>query len=366
MSKRFIPVGVSVMWVWGIILSGFPSSTPAALGEPPAQVIEGARKEGAISMILRAGFTPRSMERLEREVREKFGVDLKCKFVPNVSMPKELAGAIMEHKTGAVPSYDLMTFSSHIPQGMKAGIFEKVDWKPLITKDTNLSVVHNDPITYGGIIYFTGHQGLIYSPERISAGDVPKKLSELADPKWKGKIGIFNYTESWARWAFALGKEKVLADLRGVLKNGAIQGAYVDMYNRYLLREISLCLISSVYLKMAKDKGVPAAWQSLDIADIREYSLLVRKGAKHPNAAKLVAVYLASPEGVRFTLEESGAGNLYYPGNYEHDIRTQNRGQGIREVFSERKPEILEFSASKESEHWQKEIKMVLDTGGER
>ena len=91
-----------------------------------------------------------------------------------------------------------------------------------------------------------------------------------------------------------------------------IQGRYVDLYNRYLLDEISMAFTSDNYFKMALDKGVQAAWQSLDYADVREYFLVVRKGARRPSAAKLVAIYLASPEGARFTLEEAKAGNLYW------------------------------------------------------
>ena len=56
--------------------------------------------------------------------------------------------------------------------------------------------------------------GLIYNPEKVSADEVPQTLSELANPKWKGKVGIHNHTNSWARRAFIMGKEKTLSNIR--------------------------------------------------------------------------------------------------------------------------------------------------------
>ncbi len=107
-----------------------------------------------------------------------------------------------------------------------------------------------------------------------------------------------------------------------------------------------------------------AAWQTLDFADVRENSLVIRKGASHANAAKLVALYLASPEGAKFTLEEGKFGNLYYPGNYEHDIRLQNQKEKIPEIFGDRKTELLEFYNSSEAVQLGKEIDLIFRTGG--
>ena len=261
-------------------LTGAEAASPAAL----TQIIEGAQKEGTVNVMLRSGFNQRSMDRLRKEIREKFRVDLDIKFSPTGSMPKQLSDAIMEYKLGAPPTYDLMNFSSHIVEGNAAGVFERVDWRPLLLEGTNPEVVMDLPETKGAIVYFNGHQGMIYS----------------------------------------------------------------------------------VYLKMAQDKGMPAAWQSIEFSEVQNFSLSVRKGAKHPNAAKLVALYLASPQGAKFTLEESLAGNMYYPGNYEHDIAMQDKKQGIREAFPEKDPKIIKFVLSEESDRLEKEIKLILAGAAKR
>ncbi|MDP2644214.1 MAG: hypothetical protein Q8P24_04695, partial [Desulfobacterales bacterium] len=201
-------------------------------------------------------------------------------------------------------------------------------------------------------------------PKKISPEKVPKSFEDMAKPQWKGKIGIPSATSGWTRRAFVLGKEKVFDELRGILKNDVILGRYSTLHNRFQLEEIWMAFTISSYWHYAITKGVPVAWQSLDYAEVPYYVLAVTKGSKHPNAAKLVAVYLASPAGAKFMLEESGTGNLFYPGNFENDFSVQNKKQGIREVFTAEDMKLINFIDSKDFNAWGKELKLLIDTGG--
>jgi iron(III) transport system substrate-binding protein len=348
------------------ILLGMVSSAGSASARPLDQVIEGAKKEGTVYVKLLSNFTTKSMERLEKAIKEKYDVDLKIQFIPSGGMSRTLAEAIMENKTGASPSVDLVTFSTHAIEGLKLGVLERVDWKPLITADTNPEVIMNHPAFFGAITNYTSYQGLMYNSQKVSPDQVPKTLRQMADPKWKGKIGINRGPDAWPRWALFLGKDKVFSNLRAILKNGAIQGQYSDLQSRYLLGEIWMAFSISSFMNAANSKGVPTKWQCIELGEVQTFSISMRKGAKHPNAAKLVAVYLASPQGAKFTLDESNAGNLFYPGNYENDIRIQNKKQGIRDVFIQNNSQIIDFHAGKEFENWSKEAKLIMDTGGEQ
>jgi ABC-type Fe3+ transport system substrate-binding protein len=73
--------------------------------------------------------------------------------------------------------------------------------------------------------------------------------ADLADPQWRGKVGVANYTSNWAELAFIRGKDKTFSELKAILKNKAIQGRYVDLLNRYLLGEITIDYsIKQVYM----------------------------------------------------------------------------------------------------------------------
>ncbi|MDP2645244.1 MAG: substrate-binding domain-containing protein [Desulfobacterales bacterium] len=361
--KRITRFLIWLSFTGGIGLSGV-MGVDAAPSEELRQVIEGAQKEGTVTVQLLSNFTQKSMSRLEQEIKGKFGVSLKIKFVPSMNFGKSLTKVIMENKAGAVPSEDLVSLSNHIARANEAGVVEQVEWSKILIEGTNPEVVLDTPLVRGGIVYFTGHLGLIYNPEKIKAGEVPRNMADLADPRWKNKGGVTGSQNSYVRWAFVLGKEKMFNALRDTLKNGVIQGRYPDLLNRYVLGEVSWILITSAFLKSAQDKGVPAAWQSLDLSDVSDFAAVVIKGAAHPNAAKLIALYLASPQGAKFVLEEGGAGNAYYPGNYEHDIRMQDRKQGIPESFGTRDTKILEFSVSKEGSNWIKEVRLMQQSGG--
>jgi hypothetical protein len=363
MIKGVISISLAVSCVLGVVL--LAEAAPAG---PLAQVIEGAKKEGTATMTLKSSVPPKSMVRLEKGIREKFGVNLAIKSVPSTSMPKDLSDAIMERKLGASPTYDVMSFMSfHITEGIKNGVLEKVNWEPLLTGEVSqkaiLGTPPHDERLYGyGLIYYSGRGGIIYNPEKVSSREVPKSMGGLSDPKWKGRVGIFNYPATWTVLAFVSGKERIVSDLRAILKSGAIQGRYADLHSRYLLGEIWMALTSTAYLKAAWDQKMPAAWQGLDPVEVEHFSLVLTKGAKHPNAGKLVILYLASQDGAKFMLEEGGAGNYLYPGNFEFDIHHQEEKQGFRHISGEEKS-IVDFQLSDENAKWQKEIKQILDGG---
>lgn len=76
-----------------------------------------------------------------------------------------------------------------------------------------------------------------------------------------------------------------------------------------------------------------------------------------------MAIYLAGPEGAKFILDESGGGNAAYPGNYTYDIRKQGRDQGMKIISRDT---LAKFLSSDEFDKWNKEIKLFLQTQGER
>ena len=177
-------------------------------------------------------------------------------------MPKDLAAAIMENKVGAPPSYDLMTFGpEHLMTALEEGIVEKVDWKSLLPKEVARDVLISlPPYEDVGLSCYTSQQGLIYNTKKVSPKEVPKTMKELADVKWKGKVGVFDYTASWAVRAHLLGKDNVYSSLRAILKNGAIQGRYTDLYSRFLLEEIWIAGVGNSYYMEAQKKGMPTGW----------------------------------------------------------------------------------------------------------
>ena len=89
MVKGLISIGLAVMLMVGAVQ--FAGAAPVAPTGPLAQVIEAAKKEGTVSAKLNPGFTQQSMYKLERAIKERYGVDLKIKFSGSTSFSNDVA-----------------------------------------------------------------------------------------------------------------------------------------------------------------------------------------------------------------------------------------------------------------------------------
>lgn len=252
-----------------------------------------------------------------------------------------------------------MLMIPYIVLGAKAGIFETVDWKSLLLPGTPPDVLVqagplSAPCAYSQVI------GLMYNPEKVRDNEVPRTLSDLANPKWKGIVGILNLTPTWARYAYLIGKDQIFRDLRAILANGAIQARPADLMNRYGLREIWMMQTDITWQLNAKDRGMPAAWKPLQPLEVTDVCAGVRTGAKHPNAAKLVGAYLASPDGAKFCVEEAGGTASYYvAGTLQYEALRQAKKEGIT-VYNVGDPEKLLFEGTQEFSDLQKELDLIL------
>lgn len=108
-ANRCMVMAFLMIGVLGLVLASSAQSAPAAIPTPKPrataleQVIEGAKAEGTVSLNLSDRFSTKSMVRLEKEIKAKFGVDLTIKLTPVGVHAAELAKAVMEYKAGAPP-----------------------------------------------------------------------------------------------------------------------------------------------------------------------------------------------------------------------------------------------------------------------
>lgn len=335
---------------------------------PLERVIEGAKKEGTVTMISPIGFPSTGYVRLRRELRQKYGVDLDFKYERGW-IPKDYTKALTEHKAGVIPTFDLFVTSAvYVLRGIKAGILEKVDWEPLLAEGTPREAIFGIPPQleilhgYGLSWYSTISGGIIYNPTKIPADEVPVTLMDLANPKWKGDVGVHKATSIWLGLTWAVGKEKGFSTLRAIVKNGGIVGNSQENIPRYLMGEIKMTYISSQSLPQITAKGVPAEWQTLYRPLISVFGAPIRKGAPHLNAAKLVNIYLASPEGFKLLHEVSGKPSPYYPNNIDYDILLKDKKRGLTPIFLHAS-DYLAWSVTEEAQSWEKEIKEILAGG---
>jgi len=353
MRRVFVVWGLILLaWCWGGV-QAYGAVSPAL-----SRVIEGAKKEGQVAVTLHPSLAGKGIERLRRSIAEKYGVDLQIDYTPSASYPVSLSKAITEVKTGAPPSNDLIVFAdATLAKAVAAGITEKMDWKPLLAAGTPPQVIQFDG---NAVSEHTNHFGLVYNPSAIPPQEAPKSFKDLANPKWRGKMAMYSYTSTYLAYSFILGVDKNLSTMREIMKNEPVVDIYARGLTRYMAGEYPILLTSSNFYWEAKKKGVPTQWVSPDISLNTVHAVCILKGARHPNAAKLIAVFLASPDGNKYMIEEAGSGSLYYPGNIEHDLDQEDRRLGLKAYSIQQVPGLLDFMFSEKGVQTDQEIGRIL------
>ncbi|MBI4322395.1 MAG: extracellular solute-binding protein [Chloroflexi bacterium] len=332
-----------------------PTTAPSAL----AQVIEGAKKEGQVTVSLTGNFTKKGLDRLRDELKQTYGFDLRLEFEPATSYAGMTAKIIAEHKAGAKSTYDLIQSSDvSVSQAVDAGAVLKVDWKPLLAQGTAPETVQWDG---HALQIYSGHVGLVFNPRVIPPSEAPKSFVDLSNPKWQGKMTMNNSTSNILKRAIVLGVDRSLSDLRAVIKNQPVLDTYAAMTTRYLSGEYPLgVLIGSPYYENIRRQNYPVEWRSLDISDLASHVMLVLKNSAHPNSAMLVALFIASPQGRKLVQEEANGGSIFYSGNYEYEIHQQDVKAGMKVFSVQDWPGAKDFLQSDKGKEVDKEIGEIM------
>lgn len=330
-----------------------PKTTSSAL----AQVIEGAKKEAKVSIMIQSDLAGEKVKEIREGIKKNYGLDLEIGAVPSASYPAALAQAISEFKAGATPSLDFMPASDlSTVQGMQAGVIEKVDWEPLLAPGTPKEVIKEGGY---GINTFQSHLGLVYDPRVIPAAEAPKSFADLGNPKWRNKIAMYNYANNYLTYAYVLGPEKFVPQLRAIMSNNPAAEIYANGQRRYMSGEYPILLTSSQIYLQIKKAGVPVEFVSPDISWLQNHNMILIKGSKVPNAARLVAAFLAGPDGHKIHNSVS-RGSMLYPGNVEFDLHEIDQKAGLRVFQQDKSPESVQFFLSDKGKQVEKEIGDIL------
>jgi iron(III) transport system substrate-binding protein len=157
-----------------------------------------------------------------------------------------------------------------------------------------------------------GLMAMAYNNKNISAADAPKAWSDLADPKWKGKIavghpGFSGFDAALVAW---LSVEKGWDYFKGVKANDPlVQRSTFDSITSLSSGERAIAPMPDGVAAPAIEKGNP-----ITVVYPTDGSLLIMgftsiiKGAPQPNTAKLFTEFLIGPEHAKILIE-----NYYDP-----------------------------------------------------
>lgn len=140
-----------------------------------------------------------------------------------------------------------------------------------------------------------------YNTDRVSEDEVPETWSDLADPKWEGRILLVDpagspaYIDFWTVVMEGEGEEV----LEGIARNAVrTYPSGVPLHEALGAGEgdIGVPGVGSIVLGAA-DRGAPLSYVTPELTTGPEIVVLLSDGASNPNAAKLFAWYLMFGDG---------------------------------------------------------------------
>jgi iron(III) transport system substrate-binding protein len=140
-----------------------------------------------------------------------------------------------------------------------------------------------------------------YNTGLIKKEELPKTWEELAQPKWKGKLGIEQEDSDWLAGQYTeLGEARAAKVFRDIVAaNGvSVRKGHTLLTQLVVSGEIPLALTVYNYkAEQLKNKGAPIDWFTIGPAIARPNGVGVAKKAPHPHAAVLFYDFEISPEG---------------------------------------------------------------------
>jgi iron(III) transport system substrate-binding protein len=291
--KNFPRLLLSAFWV---VLGLWLQWPELSLGQPlnTAQLIEGAKKEGALLIY---GVTDlRQANLIVGKFREKYPF-IDAKF--NRFSDDYYARLVAEAKSGKFLADVLQNNSLGLYFLKKAGLFAyylspEDRYYPKDFKDQGYWTTTNLNIHV-----------LAYNTSAVARDKLPKKWEDLLSPAWKGKM-MLNLREQWFAWILqTMGKDKGLNYLRELSRQNlalrrestAMRAQLVSAGESDLDIDSSFTVVSSM-----KKNGAPIDWSALVPALAVPAGHGIAAHAPHPNAAKLFIEFLLSKEGQRMNL----------------------------------------------------------------
>lgn len=201
------------------------TAPPVAAQDRLDEIVTKAGEEGAVVVnVSTTRFPAASARGLSRAISEKFGVDITVELANFPPVPVSAGQVVQEHQAGVKPTFDAfpmpLAFTAAIAEG---GAVEDIDWAG-IGVDPELIDPNGKAIWINTI-----PRAVYYNTELVTGDDIPTRLEDLLDPKWKGKIagpgfgdayGIISVPvlgeERAAEWLKALYEEQELAVIRSM------------------------------------------------------------------------------------------------------------------------------------------------------
>lgn len=306
----------------------WPSGLPAAADKPAAKVENSAEVKRLISAAKEKDERELTLtwdesalggssgaKRFEALFKRMYGLDARVNFTPGPTMPAMAAKVTQEAAAGREASTDIFLGSgAHCGSLLDRNVFESYDYTRLSPR-IKKSMIEPKNVC---VEIYSNMGGIIYNTNLIPPAEVPKKLEDVLNPKWKGRIASTPYAAYFDR--VAMRPEWGIDKMKDFLKrfSGNVGGLIrVNEVGRIISGEfVMLALGSDQDVSVEKAKGAPIDFViPEDSAMVHFIYMGIPRTAAHPNLSKLFINTLLSEDGQKILYETAFADHHELPGS---------------------------------------------------
>src|SRR3989338_2493943 len=187
------------------------------------ELIQGARKEKELNVMMPGTMTPEVVKALEAAMNKAYGTNINIKYVAAGNYSKAAAITVTEHRTGTTPTFDAtIGYDANVIAMLDAGALEGIDnWRELAPKGTPVNDKSISPavLKNGAFKFVDNYHIMIYNSKNVSPADLPKRLADLGNPKYKGKFAVPPYMNILCQGMMVYDRDKILDIYRSWGKN---------------------------------------------------------------------------------------------------------------------------------------------------
>jgi iron(III) transport system substrate-binding protein len=275
-------------------------------------LLQGAKKEGEVAVY--TSLIAEDLSALSAAFEKKYGVKVKGW---RAGSEKVLQRALTESRAGRAEVDVIETNGPELEALYREKVLQAMRSPHL--KDLMPQAVRPHGHWVGTRINMFVHS---YNTQLVKKDEVPRSYADLANPRWKGRLGIEAEDDDWfAMVVKELGEETGLKTFREIARvNGfSVRKGHTLLAGLVASGEVPFALTTYSHgAEKMKQRGAPVEWYAIEPAIGRANGVAVVAKPAHPHAAALFADFVLSPEG-QAILEKGG----YVPANLKLNHRAQ-------------------------------------------
>ena len=265
----------------------------AAAAQAPERLVAEAKKEG--ELVMYTSGQSDDIGALARAFEQKYGVKVS---IWRASSEKVLQRAVSEARGGRFAVDVLETNGPELEMAQREGLLRRVDSAHLRDLIPVALRPHGEWVGTRLNVF-----ALAYNTKAVKQDELPKAWQDLAQPRWRGRLGIEADDSEWLAGVLAqTGEQKGVQLFREIVqKNGiSVRKGHTLLTQLVVSGEVPLALTVYNYkAEQLKKEGAPIEWFTIGQAVARPNGVAVTKRAPHRSAASLFYDFEISEEGQR-------------------------------------------------------------------